>query len=118
MADGFNVGLLIVAIVVAALVAVANVYVIVCYQHPEDRNQAWLPKLVVLLGLCVAVWSVLLIPLDVANSAACPDGSSLDNCDATFPMETLWYIAYFANIALVFLVIPFAYFYYEADQEA
>lgn len=35
-----NVFLLIVSIVVALLVLVLSVYLIVIYQHPEDRNQA------------------------------------------------------------------------------
>lgn len=32
--------------------------------------QAWIPKLVVLLGFAVAIWTVLLFPLDVANTQA------------------------------------------------
>jgi hypothetical protein len=41
----------------------ANIYVLVDYQHPEDRNQAWFPKVVVVFGLTVAVVSVLMFPM-------------------------------------------------------
>ena len=34
-------------------------------------RQAWLPKLVVILGISLAIWTVLLFPLDVANRASC-----------------------------------------------
>ncbi len=115
--SGFSLPLLIVTIVVAVIIICANVYVLISYQHPEDRNQAWFPKLIVLLGLSLACWTLLMLPLDVANRAACPVGTALTTCNPTFPMATLWYIAYITNIVLVFAIIPFAYFYYEADSE-
>ena len=33
--------------------------------------QAWLPKIVVVLGISLAIWTVLLFPLDVANRSSC-----------------------------------------------
>lgn len=115
--SAFSVPLLIVAIIVAVIVLCANVYIIISFQHPEDRNQAWFPKLIVLFGLSLACWTLLMLPLDVANRAACPVGTALTSCHTTFPMATLWYIVYIANIVLVFAAIPFAYFYYEADSD-
>lgn len=38
-------------------------YILIEYQHPEDRNQAWFPKIVVVFGLTLAVCSVLMFPL-------------------------------------------------------
>jgi len=49
--DGYNWFLIIVAIVCSVLVTIINVYILVHFQHPEDRNQAWFPKIVV-----VRVW--------------------------------------------------------------
>ncbi len=46
-----------------------TVYILIEYQHPEDRNQAWFPKLVVIFGLSVAVLSVLMFPM-VGSSKA------------------------------------------------
>jgi LMBR1 domain-containing protein 1 len=50
------------------LLLVASVYFLVQYQHPDDKNEAWLPKLTVLLGLVLSGATVLLLPLDVANN--------------------------------------------------
>jgi LMBR1 domain-containing protein 1 len=32
-------------------------------------------------------------------------------------MKTLWLVVYIVDAVLVFLVIPFAMFYYEGDQD-
>lgn len=45
--DGYNWFLIIVAIVCTVVVTMINVYILVHFQHPEDRNQAWFPKLLV-----------------------------------------------------------------------
>ena len=46
---------LIVAILVAFIIlAVVGFYVLVKYQHPDDKNEAWFPKLVVWTGFIVA----------------------------------------------------------------
>ncbi|KAK1265736.1 LIMR family protein [Acorus gramineus] len=67
----FNLALVIVAVVVCVLVLLFNVYLLVNYQHPDDVNQAYLPKAVVVLGLSVAAISILMLPADVANRQAC-----------------------------------------------
>jgi hypothetical protein len=62
-------------VVVSVLVLVGCVYILVDYQHPEDRNQAWVPKIVVVLGLSLAIFSVLMFPLvsmPVLGSKAMP----------------------------------------------
>lgn len=46
MAD-FSVFLVILAVIVSVLVVVVNIYVLINYQHPDDRNQAYFPKFVV-----------------------------------------------------------------------
>lgn len=45
--DGYNWFLIVVAVVCSVVVTMINVYILVHFQHPEDRNQAWFPKLVV-----------------------------------------------------------------------
>ncbi len=68
---------LIVIIAVAfLLLTVVGVYFIVKFQHPDDKNEAWAPKLVVLFGFIMAGATVLLLPLDVANDGTFP-GTSL-----------------------------------------
>ena len=45
--DGYNWFLILVACVCTVVVVAINVYILVHFQHPEDRNQAWWPKIVV-----------------------------------------------------------------------
>ena len=60
---------LVIAIIVAlSILLVVSLYLVVYYQHPDDHNDAYAPKLVVMLGFCLAGWTVLMFPLDVANN--------------------------------------------------
>lgn len=104
-------------VVVAILVLLVSLYLVVNYQHPEDRNQAWIPKIVVLLGFAVAFWTILLFPLDVANQQACALDVPLSSCETTLPMTQLWYAVYIAAMAITFVAVPFSIFYYEADSD-
>jgi len=109
--------MIIVVVAVAILTVVLSLYLIVIYQHPEDHNQAWFPKLVVLLGFTIAIYTVLMFPLDVANSQVCETNLPLVDCSTTFPMEAMWQAIYIANMVCVFVLLPFAFFYYEGDSE-
>ena len=60
--------LLIVTIIVFFILLVIGLYLLVHYQHPDDKNEAYLPKLVVIFGFVLAGATVLLLPLDVANN--------------------------------------------------
>ena len=109
--------MIIVVCVVALLTIVFCLYMLVIYQHPEDRNQAWFPKIVVLFGMSVAIYTVLMFPLDVTNSQVCDLNLPLVDCSTTFPMEELWQAVYIANMITVFILVPFAFFFYESDSE-
>lgn len=113
----FNLALVIVAVVVSVLVLLVSFYLLINYQHPDDANQAYFPKLVVVLGLAVAAISILMLPADVANRQACRHAIYNGACNLTLPMKTLWLIVYIVDAVLVFLVIPFAMFYYEGDLD-
>ena len=65
MADVFLIVATTVAIVILLVVAI---YLLVYYQHPDDRNEAYFPKLVVIIGIMLAGATCLLLPLDVANN--------------------------------------------------
>ena len=69
------------------------------------------------LGVSLAIWTVLLFPLDAANQKACGPDVPASYCSFMLPTEQLWLALFIANAALVFVVIPFAMFYYEADSE-
>ncbi|CAA2979740.1 LIMR family At5g01460 [Olea europaea subsp. europaea] len=113
----FNLALVIVAIVVCVLVFIFNLYLLVNYQHPDDANQAYFPKFVVVLGLSVAAISILMLPADVANRQACRHAIYNGACNLTLPMKDLWLAIYIIDAILVFFVIPFAMFYYEGDMD-
>ncbi|EMS64825.1 hypothetical protein TRIUR3_30387 [Triticum urartu] len=80
-------------------------------------REAYFPKLVVVLGITVAVLSILMLPADVANRQACKRAVYSGACALTLPMKTLWLVVYIIDAVLVFLVIPFAMFYYEGDRD-
>jgi len=63
-----DVFLIVATVVVSIILLVIGVYLIVHYQHPDDHNDAYIPKLVVLLGFYLAGATVLMFPLDVANN--------------------------------------------------
>ena len=72
MADVF----LIVSVTVAFLILfVVAVYLLVYYQHPDDHNEAYFPKFVVIIGIMLAGATALLLPLDVANNEGYPGRS-------------------------------------------
>ncbi len=48
-------------LVIVALVV--NVYVYVYWQHPDDKNQSWAPKIRLILGLELSAVTVLMIPI-------------------------------------------------------
>ncbi|KAL2557897.1 LIMR family protein [Forsythia ovata] len=92
-------------------------YILINYQHPDDANQAYFPKFVVVLGLSVAAISILMLPADVANRQSCRHAIYNGACNLTLPMKDLWLAIYMIDAILVFFVIPFAMFYYEGDQD-
>ena len=80
-------------------------------------NQAIIPKVVVVLGLVLSQLSVLMLPLDRANRAACDASIVLSACNLTLPMYELWYWVYMVMVVVIIFVIPFTMFFYEADSE-
>jgi LMBR1 domain-containing protein 1 len=51
------------------LLSIIGLYLVVKYQHPDDKNDAYFPKLIVLLGFVLSGATVFLLPLDVANNS-------------------------------------------------
>lgn len=104
------------------LMLIINVYIYVYWQHPEDKNESMLPKVVIIFGLQVTAVSVLLIPIDVANEMGnprCDDNSSLSSNNVYcggLDMFTVWEV-FFCMLAFVVIVcLPFSIFYYEAGD--
>lgn len=70
-----------------------------------------------LTALTTAELSILMLPLDVGNRAACEKAISASACNFTMPMRELWFTVYMVMAILVVFVIPFTLFYYEADSD-
>lgn len=98
--------LIIVTVILSLAIIAGCIYVLVYFQHPEDKNVAWGPKIVVVLGLSLACFSVLMLPLDVGNA----------NSHGGFPMATLWLVIYIIMAVFAVVIVPFAMFYYEGDE--
>ncbi|EQC25073.1 hypothetical protein SDRG_17049 [Saprolegnia diclina VS20] len=110
--------LIVVVVLMSFVFLAANVYILVYFQHPDDKNTAYFPKLLVIFGLLLAEACVLLLPLDVANN------STAIGCDAgwngscgNLDMEVLWLIVFMAIVVFLVLLLPFAIYYYEGDDD-
>jgi len=107
--------LIVLAVLVPVLTLALSFYLIVYFQHPDDHNTAYLPKIVVILGLTIAQLTVLMIPFDVANQGqtfGC--GVFSDLCGGLAGLEVVW-LAIFVVIALwLVLIIPWTIFFYES----
>ena len=75
------------------------------------------PKIIIVLGLTIAIWAVLMYPLDIANKKACSNGFSPTACTYSLPMYTMWMAAFISILVLSLAVIPFTLFFYEADSD-
>ena len=64
-----DVFLICVIVIAFFILSVIGLYLVVKYQHPDDKNDAYIPKLVVLFGFVLAGGTVFLLPLDVANNS-------------------------------------------------
>jgi len=102
--------LIIVTVILCLLIIAGSIYILVYFQHPEDKNVAWFPKIIVILGLSLSCFSILMLPLDVANTETPGPHGGFKN------MDVLWLVLYIVVAAMVVIVIPFAIFYYEAEE--
>lgn len=103
---------LIVLIVVMTIILLAvNIYLLILYIHPDDKGwgTAIYCKILVILGLTLCQAQALIVPLDVANqSAIIPSGLN---------MSVFWYVLYITVLVFITILIPYAIFLYETDEE-
>jgi LMBR1 domain-containing protein 1 len=105
---------IVVAIIVGALVLVGCAVFIIKMQHPDDRLTAWLPKLIVLVGLFLTCCVILLLPFDASLSQSC---GQEPNCPVTAGLAQTWYFTFLSVAIMAFGIIPLAYFWYESDED-
>ena len=107
-----NVILILTSVAFAVLVLISSLYFLVHFQDPSDKWEAWFPKIVVVLGVSIACYNVLLLPLNVANQ------SGEIQANGGLPMNVFNLVFFIATIVFVLLVVPFTIFYYEGYDGA
>lgn len=60
--------LIVTTVIVFLILLVVSVYLLVHYQHVDDKNDAYFPKFIVIIGMLLTGATALLLPLDVANN--------------------------------------------------
>lgn len=97
--------------IIAAMLLVANVYLLAYYSHPEDGGYGadLFSKIVMILGMTLTWSVVLMFPLDVSNARSTQD--------VQFNMGLMWMIIYICIAAFTLIIIPACIFFYEADSE-
>ena len=107
-----NNGLLIALAIIFVFILIAiNIYILILYVHSDDKGwgTALYCKILVVVGLTLCQAQALLIPLDVANNSAQNDGG--------IDMKGFWLFIYMTVIIFICLLMPFALFFYETDED-
>ncbi|KAL0476845.1 lipocalin-interacting membrane receptor [Acrasis kona] len=104
----FSIILIILACVFPFFALAASIIYLCYYGSPDDSKLAWFPKGIVVLAFALAILSVFLLPLDIANARL---GAGM-----TFGLGITWQVFYGVVCIFVILVIPFGIFYYEAED--
>ena len=103
--------LVILAIVGFILTVGVALYLVALYCSEDDKNQAWFPKIVVVVGLSLSTFSVLLLPFDVANKR---DPTEMGATTGGLNVEVMWMIVLSMIAVWLLIVTPFTTFYYES----
>lgn len=103
--------LIVLGVIIGLLVLGVSAYILLYYGSEEDDGEAYLSKLIVVLGMCLACGTVLLLPYDVAARV---DPATASKFTVSLDTATMWEIILWACAAFVIVLIPFANFYYEA----
>jgi LMBR1 domain-containing protein 1 len=103
---GVETFLVISAVVVSVAILAIALVTLIKFQHPDDKNQAWFPKFMVILSLFLVFGTAMIMPYDVAARG-----------NPGIDMNLLWQIVLIAVAAFALVLIPFAFFYYEGEVE-
>lgn len=106
-----NAVLIILACIFVAILIAINIYILALYVHVDDKGwgTALYCKVLVVLGLTLCQAQALLVPLDVANNSA-QNNFGID-------MKGFWLFIYAAVLLFITLLLPFALFFYETDED-
>ena len=107
MVDGVT---LIMIIIMAIALIISNIYILIYFSHPEDKDSiiGWILKAIVILGLTLAWCQVLMVPLDVSNNRTFGGGIN---------MKLFWFIIFVITIIYILIIFPISSSLYEAQDE-
>eukprot|EP00386_Alphamonas_edax_P010288 GDKI01033357.1.p1 GENE.GDKI01033357.1~~GDKI01033357.1.p1 ORF type:complete len:543 (+),score=87.29 GDKI01033357.1:76-1704(+) len=115
--------ILLAAIAFIVVFTLANIKLLYYYEHPDDKalNQAIVCKIMIIFGLLAAEILTMLLPIDVYN---CRPGLSVNLWTSDDPqrpggldMKTAWVTMYAIIAFFLVIPLPFASYYYEADDD-
>jgi len=87
-------------------------------RYYEDKHEAeLLPTVVTVIGLALTLLTVFLIPVDIYSVSTSGTLTPEEMATRSNGIRVLYYILYSGILAFAFGIIPFAYFYYEEDDE-
>ena len=104
------VGLLSVALGLCFVILVSSLLLVIQFGHPDDKNVALFPKFIVIVSIFLSCVIVLFLPFDVACAHALAYGVSVRT-------DLIWQILLAIAFVMITFVIPFAYFFYESDDD-
>ncbi|RHY33312.1 hypothetical protein DYB32_001731 [Aphanomyces invadans] len=91
--------LIVVVVIMAVVFLAANFYILVYFQHPDDKNTAYLPKFLV-----------------ANNSTAIGCSAGWNPACGNLDMETLWLIVFMSIAVFLVVLLPYSIYYYESDD--
>jgi len=101
-----NVIIIIVMVCIPLVAAVISMVIMCLLQSPIDYNQAWIPKIVVIIAMIFISCMPMMLPIDVSNLS---QAAGLTNVT-----PILWQVIFGMVTVLCVIVLPFAIFYYES----
>ena len=98
--------MLVMIIILSILILFINLYLLAyyCTENEENYGTGIITKLIIILGMFIAIGNICLVPLDVSNTAG--EGGN-------FRMDLIWKITYILICSFGFFIIPFAISVYE-----
>eukprot|EP01116_Phalansterium_solitarium_P001295 TRINITY_DN11090_c0_g1_i2.p1 TRINITY_DN11090_c0_g1~~TRINITY_DN11090_c0_g1_i2.p1 ORF type:complete len:534 (-),score=117.95 TRINITY_DN11090_c0_g1_i2:208-1767(-) len=97
-------------------------WLIVRYYRDKHESEI-LPTWVTIFGMGLTLMCVFLIPVDIYSVSSARDDHGNLTIDAddlntrSTSLRVIYYVLYSSILAFAFVIIPFAYFYYEEDDE-
>ena len=101
---------LIMILIMTIALLITNVYILIYYSHPEDKESiiGYVLKGIVIIGLTLAWCQVLMIPLDVSNNRTFGGGIN---------MRVFWLIIFVITLIYILVIFPISSSLYEAQDE-